>query len=104
MRARNTYFRAIIELSLSRKKELCDQAKSGTSQDAQGAFSIVDRHKGLEWAKVQARLEAAPVKLWSLQEMEASGGEPDVVAFDKKTGEFSFYDYHKSHGPQKPLL
>lgn len=52
----------------------------------------MNRHKGLEWAKVQARLEASPEKLWSLNEMEATGGEPDVVGFDKKTGEYIFYD------------
>jgi hypothetical protein len=51
-----------------------------------------DRHPGLEWAKVQARLEAQPEKLWSLQEMERTGGEPDVVGRDSKTGEFLFYD------------
>lgn len=50
------------------------------------------RHKGLEWSKVQARLEANPDKLWSLNEMENTEGEPDVVAFDKKTGEYIFYD------------
>jgi len=50
------------------------------------------RHKGLEWAKVQARLEANPEKLWALSEMERTGGEPDVVGFDKKTGGFSFWD------------
>lgn len=50
------------------------------------------RHKGLEWTKVEARLEAKPEKLWSLYEMETSGGEPDVVGHDKKTGEFIFYD------------
>ncbi len=50
------------------------------------------RHKGLDWAKVQARLEAHPAKLWSLDEMESTGGEPDVVGYDKKTGEFIFYD------------
>ncbi len=50
------------------------------------------RHKGLEWAKVQARLEANAEKLWSLQEMERTGGEPDVVGYDKKTGEYIFYD------------
>lgn len=50
------------------------------------------RHKGLEWAKVQARLEAHPEKLWSLNEMESTGGEPDVVGLDKKTGEYIFYD------------
>lgn len=52
----------------------------------------MSRHKGLEWARVQAKLEANPGKLWSLNEMEASGGEPDVVGHDKKTGEYIFYD------------
>lgn len=52
----------------------------------------MNRHKGLEWPKVQARLEANAEKLWSLHEMEITGGEPDVVGFDKKTGEYLFYD------------
>jgi hypothetical protein len=52
----------------------------------------MNRHKGLEWAKVQAKLEANTEKLWSLNEMETTGGEPDVVGFDKKTGEYVFYD------------
>lgn len=51
-----------------------------------------NRHKNLDWAKVQAKLEAAPAKLWSLSEMERTGGEPDVVGHDKKTGEYIFYD------------
>lgn len=51
-----------------------------------------NRHKGLEWAMVQQKLEANPAKLWSLEEMESTGGEPDVVGFDKKTGEYIFYD------------
>lgn len=50
------------------------------------------RHKGLEWAAVQARLEAHPEKLWSLHEMERTGGEPDVVGHDRKSGEYLFYD------------
>lgn len=50
------------------------------------------RHKGLEWAKVAAKLETNGDKLWSLAEMERTGGEPDVVGFDKKTGEYVFYD------------
>lgn len=50
------------------------------------------RHKGLDWATVQAKLEANPTNLWSLHEMERTGGEPDVVGFDKKTGEYIFYD------------
>ncbi|SHN41160.1 Protein of unknown function [Chitinophaga sp. CF418] len=52
----------------------------------------MNRHKGLEWAKVLARLDASPEKLWSLNEMEITGGEPDVVDHDKKTGEYIFYD------------
>src|SRR5437879_11755404 len=52
----------------------------------------MDRHKGLEWAKVQAKLEANAEKLWSLNEMERTGGEPDVVGHDKKTSEYIFYD------------
>ena len=50
------------------------------------------RHEGLEWAKVQAKLEASPDKMWSLHEMERTGGEPDVIGHDKKTGEYLFYD------------
>ena len=52
----------------------------------------MNRHKGIAWAKVEAKLQTAKEKLWSLNEMEESGGEPDVVGFDKKTGEFIFYD------------
>src|SRR6266704_1451977 len=52
----------------------------------------MNRHKGLEWAKVKAKLEANAEKLWSLNEMERTGGEPDVVGHDKKTGEYVFYD------------
>jgi hypothetical protein len=51
-----------------------------------------DRHEGLEWAAVRAKLEADADKLWSLNEMERTGGEPDVVHHDKKTGDYSFYD------------
>jgi len=52
----------------------------------------MNRHKGLDWAKVQTKLEANAEKLWSLNEMERTGGEPDVVGQDKKTGEYIFYD------------
>src|SRR5258705_13988716 len=52
----------------------------------------MNRHKGFEWAKVQARLDANAEKLWSLNEMERTGGEPDVVGHNKKTGEYIFYD------------
>jgi hypothetical protein len=52
----------------------------------------INRHKGLEWVKVQAKLKANTEKLWSLNEMERTGGEPEVVGHDKKTGEYIFYD------------
>ena len=52
----------------------------------------MNRHKGLEWTNVQAKLEANPEKLWSLNEMEKTGGEPDVVDDDKKKDEYIFYD------------
>ena len=52
----------------------------------------MNRHKGLEWTKIQAKLEANPKALWSLNEMETTGGEPDVVGHDKKTGEYIFND------------
>ena len=51
-----------------------------------------NRHKGIEWAKVQAKLEGEPQKLWSLSEMERTGGEPDIIGLDKKTGEYVFVD------------
>jgi hypothetical protein len=50
------------------------------------------RHKGIDWNKVQSKLDANPGKLWSLSEMERTGGEPDVIGQDKKTGEFIFFD------------
>lgn len=52
----------------------------------------MSRHKGLDWAQVQAKLEANPEKVWTLNEMEKTGGEPDVVGHDKKAGEYIFYD------------
>jgi hypothetical protein len=52
----------------------------------------MNRHKGLEWPKVQSKLEASDEKLWSLGEMEATGGEPDLVGYENKTGEYIFYD------------
>ena len=52
----------------------------------------MNRHQGLEWGKIQARLEAKVEKLWSLNLMETTGGEPDVISHDKKTGEYIFYD------------
>ena len=52
----------------------------------------IDRHKGIQWARVQAKLAANPEKLWSLNEMEGTGGEPDVIGQDDNTGEFIFFD------------
>ena len=56
------------------------------------------RHKGLEWPEMQSRLEVSPGKLWSLNEMERTGGEPDVAGYDKKSGEYIFYDF----SPESP--
>jgi hypothetical protein len=72
-------------LSLGRREELLRTLKARFEKN-------MNRHKDLEWAKVQARLETNAEKLWSLHEMERTGGEPDVVGHDKKTGEYIFYD------------
>ena len=75
------------------KKELTTKQSQELLKTLKARFEKnMDRHKGMEWAKVQPRLEASPGKLWSLNEMEATGGEPDVVGYDKKTVEFTFYD------------
>jgi hypothetical protein len=75
------------------KKKLSPQEFGGLLKTLQTRFEKnMKRHKGVEWAKVQAKLEADPEKLWSLNEMETTGGEPDVVRFDKKTGEYVFFD------------
>jgi len=73
------------ELSPEHREELLSELKARFEKN-------MNRHKGLEWARVQAKLEANTEKLWSLNEMERTGGEPDVVGFDKKTGEYIFYD------------
>ena len=80
------------------KKELSSELRKELFRTLKGRFEKnMNRHKGLEWANVQAKLEASPVsyrdeKLWSLNEMERTGGEPDVVGHDKKKGEYIFYD------------
>src|SRR5712664_3846784 len=75
------------------KKKLSPEQREELLRALKARFEKnMNRHKGLEWAKVQAKLEAHPEKLWSLNEMERTGGEPDVVGFDKKTGEHIFYD------------
>src|SRR5213595_3834491 len=83
-RARNTN---------SNKKDLSPEQREELLRALKARFEKhMNRHKGLEWAKVQARLEANAEKLWSLNEMERTGGEPDVVGHDKKTGETIFFD------------
>src|SRR6266850_4362930 len=77
----------------SNKKELLPAQRVELLSELEARFEEnMNRHKGLEWAKVQAKLEANTKKLWSLSEMERTGGEPDVVGFDKKTREYIFYD------------
>lgn len=73
------------ELSPTQRDELLNVLKSRFDKNP-------GRHKGIDWAKVKARLDANPEKLWSLHEMERTGGEPDVVGQDKKTGEYIFFD------------
>jgi Protein of unknown function (DUF4256) len=73
------------ELSPEQREELVGALKARFEKN-------INRHKGLEWAKVQTKLEASIEKLWSLNEMERTGGEPDVVGHDKKTDKYIFYD------------
>nr|MDO8116148.1 DUF4256 domain-containing protein [Candidatus Sigynarchaeota archaeon] len=77
--------RAKKELSPARRDELLGALKARFEKN-------MGRHKGIEWAKVRAKLEGNAEKLWSLSEMERTGGEPDVVGQDAKTGEYIFYD------------
>lgn len=75
------------------KKELSAKQRQELLKTLQTRFEKnVNRHKGVDWPKVQAKLEAKPERLWSLHEMDASGGEPDVVGEDKKMGEYLFFD------------
>ena len=74
------------------KKKLSPEQREELFKALKARFEKnMNRHKGLEWTKVEAKLSATK-KLWSLNEMESSGGEPDVVGYDKKTGEYVFYD------------
>src|ERR1044072_7453415 len=77
----------------SKKKELWRKDREKLLKALKARFEKnMKRHTGLEWAQVEAKLEANPDKLWSLNEMERTGGEPDVVGHDKKTGEYIFFD------------
>ncbi len=79
--------------SVETKKELPPEQREELLRALKARFEKnMNRHKGLAWAKVQAKLEASAEKLWSLNEMERTGGEPDVVGHDKKTGEYIFFD------------
>ena len=73
------------ELSLQEREALLGTLKTRFEKNR-------NRHPGIDWSAVQARLEAHPAKMWSLYQMERTGGEPDVVGQDKKTGEYLFYD------------
>src|SRR6266705_5899796 len=73
------------QLSPGQREELLKALKARFEKN-------MNRHKGLEWAKAKAKLEANAEKLWSLNEMERTGGEPDVVGQDRKTGEYIFFD------------
>jgi len=85
MRAKARNIDSNKDLSPQQREELLRALKARFEKN-------MNRHKGLEWAKVQAKLEANPEKLWSLKEMERTGGEPDVVGHDEKMGEYIFYD------------
>jgi hypothetical protein len=75
------------------KKELSAKQSEDLIKTLKARFEKnPNRHKGVDWATVRAKLEANPAKLWSLHEMEKTGGEPDVIGHDKKTGAYIFYD------------
>jgi hypothetical protein len=75
------------------KKELSSKQRDELLKALKARFEKnMKRHQGLEWAKVQAKLQSSTEKLWSLNEMEKTGGEPDVVGQDQKTGEYFFFD------------
>ena len=77
----------------SNKKDLSPEQREELLKVLKARFEKnMDRHQGLEWSQVHAKLEAHAEKLWSLSEMERTGGEPDVIGHDKKTGEYIFYD------------
>ena len=75
------------------KKKLSAKEAAALLETLKARFEKnMNRHKGVDWSKVQARLETSPERLWSLAQMESTGGEPDVIGFDKKSGEFTFVD------------
>src|SRR6476660_6742152 len=79
--------------STGAKKELSPKQREALLEVLKARFAKnMNRHKGLKWEKVRARLEANAEKLWSICEMEQTGGEPDLVGHDEKTGEYIFFD------------
>ncbi|MGM8363865.1 DUF4256 domain-containing protein [Virgibacillus sp. W0181] len=74
------------KLSIEQQEELISVLKDRFEQN-------MNRHKGIKWDKVQEKLEGNPEKLWSLHAMEVTGGEPDIVSYDKKKDEYTFYDF-----------
>jgi hypothetical protein len=90
--AQQSYYKNMNNI-INDKKELSPEQNEELLRTLKIRFEKnMQRHAGLEWAKVQVKLEASPLKIWSIKEMERTGGEPDVVGFDATTGEFIFYD------------
>src|SRR5947209_182601 len=79
---------------------MCDAMKKLSTKQREQLLALVksrfeknmDRHRDVDWTKVQTKLEASPEKLWSLSQMEKTGGEPDVVGYDRQTGQYMFFD------------
>ena len=85
--------RKAVKRGIGGRRQLPPEQRGALLRTLQARFEKnMNRHRGLQWTAVQARLEANPEKLWSFHEMERTGGEPDVVGHDKKTGEYVFYD------------
>jgi len=82
-----------LEVILDNKKELSPEQREELFKILKDRFEAnMERHEGLEWDKVQEKLEKNPEKLWFLYQMEMTGGEPDIVAYDTETNEYIFYD------------
>jgi len=89
----NTPNRKFMSKKVISKKELSPKERDELINTLRERFEKnANRHKNREWAKVESRLKANMEKLWSLNEMERTGGEPDVVGYDRKTGEYIYYD------------
>lgn len=89
---RQVYYKTMSNKNSNQQELSADAAEALFNTLKQRFEQHTNRHPGLEWANVQTRLEAHPMQVWSLHEMERTGGEPDVVGHDPKTGEYIFYD------------